>query len=357
MNISINSTFSYIKFNLNYGSALQCYALQKYLKARGHNVSHIRDYRANPKYILMRLKNVKYTNAFYQKAKAQVMLQQFIRKHMSFSQRAYFSYRSMVKHCPEAECHIAGSDQIWHNANHFRYLSYVPEDKLKISYAASFGRAEISDEMIGKIAPYLSRFDGISVREASGVAIVNRMGYVAEHVLDPTLLLDSENYPYDETEEHDYCYCYFLNLTKKSDVAFDQIRHFCEKQGKKLYITAPINYPLFLQDDLRFPSVEKWLGLYKNADYIFTNTYHGLLFCIIYKKQFLLFPQQGPSQAENERFYSLLSTLELTDRIISSENVDDISKVMENPIDYKQVYSIIEEQRRITEKYFSRFGL
>ena len=58
-----------------------------------------------------------------------------------------------------------------------------------------------------------------------------------------------------------------------------------------------------------FPTVEKWLGLYKNANCIFTNTYHGMLFCIIFKKQFLFFVQKGSGAAENDRFYSLMGNL------------------------------------------------
>ena len=74
MKISINSTYSYIRTNINYGSTLQCYALQKYLKKRGHDPEHLRDYRANPVLILKRLKNIKYFKPFCAKAVAQLSL-------------------------------------------------------------------------------------------------------------------------------------------------------------------------------------------------------------------------------------------------------------------------------------------
>ena len=86
MKISINSTFSYIKFNLNYGSALQCYALQRYLALRGHTAAHVADYRANPRYILQRLVNLKYPKAFFATAKAQLALQKLIRQHIALSE-------------------------------------------------------------------------------------------------------------------------------------------------------------------------------------------------------------------------------------------------------------------------------
>lgn len=357
MKISINSTFSYITFNLNYGSALQCFALQKVLRDRGHEVSLLRDYRANPVYIIKRFKNIRYIRAFIKKAKAQVKLQKFIREYIVLSERAYFSYRGLKKHCPDADCHIAGSDQIWHNANNFRYLTYVPDDKLKLSYAASFGKAQIPDQMRETITSYLARLDGITVREASGVEIINSMGYAAEHVLDPTLLLDWEQYPIKENGNSNYCYCYFLNLSDKSDISFEQIKEYSRETGRELLVTAPLNYPMFLQDNLVFPAVEEWLGFYKNADCIFTNTYHGLLFCIIFKKQFLFFAQQGGTEAENERFYSLLKMFNLSDRIITGTGDREIQRKMQMPIDYEAVYAVIREQRQVTDQFFERFEI
>lgn len=357
MKISVNSTFSYIKFNLNYGSALQCYALQQALKHRGHKVSLLRDYRANPVYILKRFKNIRYFNAFLQKAKAQIRLQKFIRKNIELSRDAYFSDFGLRAHGPDTDCYIVGSDQIWHNANNFRYLTYAPDDKLKLSYAASFGRASISEEMKNTIKPYLKRFDGITVREASGVDIINSMGYDAEQVLDPTLLLDWEEYPYKENCKTNYCYCYFLNLSRKSDIPFDVIRDYSNKNDLELLITAPLNYPMFLDEYLLFPSVEEWLGFYKNADCIFTNTYHGLLFCIIFKKQFLFFLQNGGSEAENERFYSLLKMLNLSSRIVSKDNGLEVFEKMQIPIDYESVYKTIGEKRKITDRFFEKFGI
>lgn len=357
MKISVNSTFSYITFNLNYGSALQCYAMQKVLKDRGHETALLRDYRANPIYILKRFQNIRYLKAFIEKAKAQIWLQRFIWRNIPLSKQWYLSYGGLKRNHPKVDCHIVGSDQVWHNANSFRYLTYVPDDKLKLSYAASFGRAAISHEMKELIKPYLARFDGITVREASGVEIIKSMGYDAKCVLDPTLLLDWEEYPYKENCKSGYCYCYFLNLSDKKDVSFDEIKKYSEERQCELLITAPLNYSLFLDEQHLFPSVEDWLGLYKNAECIFTNTYHGLLFSIIFRKQFLLFVQRGNAQAENERFYSILSILGLLGRIVCDENEQIIHQKMQTPIDYNAVYETIREKRRESEQFFELFGI
>jgi len=357
MKISVNSTFSYIKFNLNYGSALQCFALQKYLRERGHNVTLLRDYRANPVYIINRLKNVRYFKLFCRKVKAQIQLQKFIKKYIRLSERGYLSYRSLVKNCPDADCHIVGSDQIWHDAKNFRYLTYVPEGKIKLSYAASFGKAMIPEEAENIIKPYLKSFKKITVREASGVKIINKIGYKAIQVIDPTLLLDWEEYPLRENGKYDYIYCYFLNLTQINDIPYNAIKKIAEEDGKQVFITAPLNYSMFRGERLEFPAVEEWLGFYKNASYIFTNTYHGLLFCIIFRKQFLFFTQKDWSASENERFYSILKLLSLTDRMVNCTDTSTMARKTHEPIDWDQVYIIIQRQKELVDMFFSEVGL
>lgn len=358
MKISINSTFSYIKCNLNYGSVLQCYALQKYLKGRGHTPEHLRDYRANPKYIIRRLKNIRYFRGFCAKTRATIRVQRFMKKYISFSKRGYLSGNKLKKHPPQVDCHIAGSDQIWHNDNGSRYLDYAPDNTLKLSYAASFGKPDISKEIKANIKPLLQRFDGISVRETSAVDIISSMDLKSQWVLDPTLLIDSEEYPYKECHDKDYFYCYFLNLSNKESVRFSSIKKIAQDMGKELKVTAPLNYMLFSKEKPIFPSLEEWLGRYKNADCIFTNTYHGLLFCIIFKKQFVLFTQNSGQKAENVRFYSLLKLLSLEDRMLGNDaSKEDIKSIMDKKIDYDKVYETIFEQRKNTDDFFKQFGI
>lgn len=357
MKISVNSTFSYIKFNLNYGSALQCYALQAYLCARGHDATLLRDYRANPVYIAKRLKYIRHFRTFVAKVRALRQLQKFIRRNISLSKHAYFSARALTTNCPQADCHIAGSDQIWHSANPARYLTYAPDNKLKLAYAASFGRASISDDMKQTIKPYLERLAGISVREASGVRIVDSLGLSAQQVLDPTLLLDMAQYPYQDGPEIPYCYCYFLNLDRRENIPFAAIEQYSKQHTLQLHVTAPLNYDLFLDQHLLFPSVEEWLGLYKRAECVFTNTYHGLLFCIIFEKPFCFFAQKGHQANENERFTSILEMLGLTDRIVDMNAAHAIETLLEKPIDYKAVRQKISGLRERTDQFFAAFGI
>ncbi|MDO5336994.1 MAG: polysaccharide pyruvyl transferase family protein, partial [Eubacteriales bacterium] len=125
----------------------------------------------------------------------------------------------------------------------------------------------------------------------------------------------------------------------------------------KLLITSPSNYSLFLDENSIFPTVERWLGLYKKAKCIFTNTYHGMLFCIIFRKQFLFFVQNGVGAAENDRFYSLMSMLHLKDRMVKEEDASQLSEKMKKKIDYERVYKIIKEERIRTDTFFEKYGV
>lgn len=121
--------------------------------------------------------------------------------------------------------------------------------------------------------------------------------------------------------------------------------------GKKRTVYAAKNMiKTHIPDKLR-------VGLYKNANCIFTNTYHGMLFCIIFKKQFLFFVQKGSGAAENDRFYSLMSMLHLEDRMVTSGDTACISEKMKRPIDYEKVYSVIRSERLRTDAFFEKYGM
>lgn len=184
------------------------------------------------------------------------------------------------------------------------------------------------------------------------------MGLQGQMLLDPTLLLDSEEYPCKNYPQEQFSFCYFLNLNSKLDVPFEGIKEYCSSNKEKVFVTAPISYPMFRDDNLVFPSIEEWIGLYKSANHVFTNTYHGLLFCIIFRKQFLVCLQHNGNHPENERFISLLNLLNLQDRIMyPTDSHCEIQRKMEASIDYSTVENVIERMRIKTDDYFKEYGL
>lgn len=359
MKITVNSTFDYFAYYLNYGSVLQAYALQKYLIRRGHTVDLIQDYRTNRKALIEEKKNACYGDLYKQKRKAQKAVLMFAKRYMNLTPMPYYSGRQFKLFPPKADCHIVGSDQVWQGDAPFRYLNYVPDDKIKLSYAASFGRNFMPEDIVDKIKPLLMRFDGISVRETTGLSIINNMGLQGIQSIDPTLLIDAEDYPVKQTDEfQNTALCYFLNLSQKNDVPYQQFKSICKKNGWQSKLIAPLNYMYFMEENLCFPTVEEWIGAYSQAKAVITNTFHGMMFCIIFRKQFLLCIQSGKNVQENDRFFTVLNLFDLIDRVITPEiSQEELRKKLDKPINYTRIYQVIEKKREETDMFFNKHGI
>ena len=113
--------------------------------------------------------------------------------------RHYSSYDELVANPPEADLYIAGSDQIWRtNLNNGKdpafYLQFGGKQTKRISYAASFGLPYLTDGMDYLVKTFLSGLDAISVRESSGIEILERIGLNGTLVVDPVFLLSKEEW-------------------------------------------------------------------------------------------------------------------------------------------------------------------
>ena len=109
LKITVNSTFDYFAYYLNYGSVLQAYALQKYLIQRGHTVDLIQDYRTNKRALVEEKRNVGFRESYEQKRKAQKSLIAFAKKYIHLTSMPYYSGKQFKLFPPKADCHIAVS--------------------------------------------------------------------------------------------------------------------------------------------------------------------------------------------------------------------------------------------------------
>ena len=99
-----------------------------------------------------------------------------------------------VARCPQADVYITGSDQVWnsvHNGELNKRYYFDGMDVRKVAFASSFGIETLPEDEYNEVKHMLASYSAISVRESSAKDIVNRMGYNATHLLDPTLMLNS----------------------------------------------------------------------------------------------------------------------------------------------------------------------
>jgi hypothetical protein len=344
----------------NYGQQMQAWALQQYLKGLGHEPFLIRyisvqDYRSegkkgrfrralNPKRIVARLiqeaKNRKNDAINKKHPRA---FEQFREAHFAQSERIYHSLDELRAEPPEAEMYICGSDQIWNYPDDFDsckkvmrafFLDFGKNDVRRIAYAASFGRDEIPSAQCEFIKPLLAKFERVSVREPSGIQICANAGYnEAVSVVDPTLLLPAGAYRQIMAKpEQRPKYCYLYIVGNKCDVPVKAIKTYC--QGKELRLEYTASQSHFDRTATAFPTVPEWLSLIAEAECVITNSYHGMIFSILFNRPFAVLPLNGGMFGKmNNRIRSLLSALGCSDKIFEH----DIGEILESDYPWEAI--------------------
>ena len=339
----------------NYGGLLQNYALQHVLKGMGYEVEtidHIFSIKISwLRQILSKIK-VRLLHALCPKRYnltryiPNAQEQAIIRAKTNFFIDKYIA-RTMTLHSTEEfddiaqsnkyDAYVVGSDQCWrpiYNGSFFleMFLRFAENQTnvKKIAYAASFGTDEweFSPEMTVKCSALAKKFDLITVREASGVDLCrNNLGVDAKHVLDPTMLLDKEDYIKlieNENEPHSpgNLFYYILDpsdekktlikdiATKSGFIPFTVMPKYQEENRTKEDVKERI-------EDCVYPSVTSWLRAFMDAKMVIVDSFHGAVFSIIFNKPFWVIAN---AKRGNARFESLLSLFGLEDRIILPED-------------------------------------
>ena len=225
----------------------------------------------------------------------------------------YYSTEQLMRRPPDCDIFIAGSDQIWNESYTMNgegtptpayYLPFHPGSK-HISYAASFGTTQLKTDVQTYILPYLQKLDAVSVREKTGKAILDQMGIPCEIVCDPSALLPCADYHAlaRSAFSGDYISTYFLR--SQSPVAASAIKYFSKKCK--------------VQDVSLLP-MDQWLGGIGEAKFLLTNSFHGMMVALKMHVPFAVFLSDGALSGMNDRFYTILEVLGLTDRILTEDN-------------------------------------
>lgn len=296
-------TFHFVN---NFGGVLQAYALQKALEKECGAKAEIINYRNN--FILFTdtvrlfpvsrsaaeirsgLRTMKHRIRRIKKFKS------FAKKNLNLS-RTYRNILSIKLHPPACDKYICGSDQIWNpyitfGVNYFYFLGFVKESQNKISYAPSFGTAKIHTCFHKKISGYLKNFGSISVREREGVAFIKEIsGRDAISLIDPTLLLTEEDYSSIAINPGIPEKYILLYIMQQDEEMYSYAKKVKERLGLKMIEISRYGYqPDFVDISLIDLGPGEFIGLFQNAEYICTNSYHGFVFSILFQKQFCLIP-------------------------------------------------------------------
>lgn len=314
----------------NYGAILQNYALQTVLRRMGHNVwtfdigryTWFDYFKENIHILVYKLlgKRVFFRGTPIQWTKLCTPLRRFVYNNISLTIPQFKCFNPLFIEKYNLNCLICGSDQIWRPryVAHIEdfYLRFAQDYKLRrIAYAASFGTDEweYTNYQQSICAALAHKFDAISVREQSGIYLCREyLGVVAEWVLDPTMLLEKEDYLAlcaDIPSRSPFIFAYVLD---DNEELMNEI--------KKLSAERNLPYVIKRADSNidKTDSIELWLSLFRDADFVMTDSFHGTVFSVLFHKDFAILNNIDRGSA---RFDSLLSFLGLEQRIMG-RNID-----------------------------------
>lgn len=326
----------------NYGGIMQAYALQKTLVSLGHKPITVDNRPVMPKKLYV-LKRSIYRSVLklLGKRKGPINIEahysylfqntdKFVKEYIKTTE-TLTSTSGLQKHFfkNDYDAVIVGSDQTWrpkYVVNIYNYyLDFLTDIPIKkLAYASSFGVDvwEYTDEETRVCAELALKFDAISVREESGIKLCEKYLKVkSKCVLDPTLLLQKEDYleligDRYKNDSGSGVFTYFLDANEEKKLAAEKLAkklntHTYQCQGMGNLTSNNL-------EDYKMPQVEDWLASFANAQFIMTDSFHGMVFSIIFQKPFIVINNK---QRGSARFHSLLSSIDMLERLIDQSNI------------------------------------
>ena len=369
----------------NYGAQLQAFATQMMIESFGYKTEII-EYPMNGKlgnaipsfglvYEFFRLYSSKKkrktertsTDPVFMKEKGvrKKICNEFISRRLH-NVHLIQGYRNLVKAGEKYDAVLIGSDQKWLPGFSFwkpLTFKFVPDKVRKISYAASLGVSEYPKYCWPTARKAWRSMNYLSVREEQGASIIRQVcgnDIDVEVVADPTYLLSKEKWeevvPVENKSTVKYVLCYFLgNSVESKNLA----RQFADEKGLKLFSIlsvesiSPIDQT-YADELITGGTPEDFINWIRGAEYVITDSFHGLTFSVINEKQFFVFYRKREGvQSRNSRIDNILKKWNVEDRLVKTE--DSVASMLNTPdIEYQDVSSLVEGERNHSYEFLKK---
>lgn len=365
----------------NYGTKLQAYALQSYLRNMGHDaelVNFIIEDKSSsslhPKVSLRRRisnhvsyelkKTAERRFASFLMEKSQKM-NSFIAENCHLS-RPIHSNKEYIEICNQYDALLFGSDQIW-NPNWIHPYYYADFEEIttpRIAYAPSLGIANVPDTVSSDMRKKLNRFQSLSVREAQGGDEIYKLtGRQPQLVVDPTLLLDSNDW-LNLAERSDaslpksrYVLCYFLSDNSNHWAA---VKHYAKENGVELLIIPQTGFAYWQKNAMieKTAGVEDFVTLIKNAECVFTDSFHACVFSLLFQKKFAVFERFAKTDpsAQNTRIYNLLNLAGENARLLPYGAKSIKNESLDAPNPSNRLFDLIDQSKQYLNDSLEQIG-
>lgn len=350
----------------NYGSVLQAYALNKYIKninSKFHveTIDYYNEtqekmynlFQSNSSImnIIRNIHTLLNIKALKNKKKA---FKKFISIHISLSETIGNDTNKLKQYAQKYDICICGSDQIWNihcDDQDINYFLSFSTNSRKVAYAPSLGINQFSEEENKIFKKYISNFDALSVREDIGAKYLeNIIQRPIEVVAAPVFLLKKEEWQNIAANpiKEKYILCYFIGDTPG-------LRDFAQKVQKESGYKAIVILKNLRDIKYGFTSYyeggpSEFIGLIKNAEYIITTSFHAVAFSLIFHKLFWVFT--GSSSKPNSRITNICGIVGLKSRILDSNNWKSCK--YNETINYTPVDEKIEKYRQHSINYLKK---
>lgn len=355
-----------LPFHSNYGGVLQSYALQIVLQKEGHEVFVLNknwlDYpgkRDKIEKTLCTLVSFLTFRRLYSKREKKIESIRELKRFWSTNINNLVDFRefSQIKSL-ELDAIVVGSDQIWRKGycldTRWYFLDFTELWNIKrVAYAASFGVSDwqFPEDVTNDMKNLAHNFNGISVRESDGIRLCKEyLNVDATFVLDPTLLLTSTDYEkfrsHKKDKKNKHLVSFMLHPNVEKQMLVDEIA--ASLDAKVINMDIPLDGGK--RDRINYyKSIEQWLTEFLDADYVLTDSYHGVVFSINFNKPFVTL---GNVQGGQSRFTSLLGLFSLTRRIATDK--DSILCILKESINWSNVNLILENKRKKSIEFLSK---
>lgn len=293
-------------------------------------------------------------------------MQQFVDENLKVSNLQYNEH-DIADSNKYYDTYICGSDQIWNPdlvpTDSMYWLPFVEKGKNKIAYAPSFGASTVSEKQKEQIKANLSTFKAVSCRENSGARTINLIidEKKCEAVLDPTMLIErgfwdtiSENKIYNEK----YIFAYMLRGTATQR---KYIENIAREKNLKIVSIPFLDYEKIDLYDLKFGDYKLWdadpaefISAIRHAEYVFCDSFHCIVFSILYHRPFFVFPKVAANgkvkESQISRMTDLLELAEIKNRILFDNEEADLDA----EIDWNNSDKKIQKARCDSERYLEQ---
>ncbi len=300
----------------NFGSALQSYALCRYLQRQGYTDTALIDYA--PSYFFSLRTRIGQALNFKAYRTRTKKFQAFHQANTPLTEKRFTRLSQLQRYAFDADVYIAGGDQLW---NVYYPAGRDPAYRLaftagkKISYGTSMGQSQFPEEELSALAKTLEEFSAVSVREEASARQLREKGIPAVQSVDPVFLLPPEAYQkfIHPVPQPRYLLVY---LVTASPLLEKTIAYLAKTYRLKVILCSGFTCKCTCDAFLRDLGPEEILSYIAQAEIVLSSSFHATAFSVMLKKQFFTIL---PDQHTNERIEDFLAKRGLSHRIITEK--------------------------------------